>query len=143
MKTWLLGTGWWTVWHLFLLGMLMPAAGLVWWLTINKPGAGPQGGELAAGLLLIFLLGWTFASLVHAMLLAGTFSGGWTRYLKALVAWGFSWGLVGWGFYRLSNEAASATAGDGARRVALIGLIVLVLGFYAGNLQLLARLRNR
>jgi hypothetical protein len=143
VKTWLLGSGWWTVWHLFLLGMLLPVAGLVWWLSIYKPGAGPQGGELGAGLLILFLLGWTLATLVHAMLLAGTFSGGWTRYLKALLAWGLSWWLVGWGFYRLSNTAASETAGDGARRAALIGFIALVVALYAVNLQLLARVRNK
>ena len=143
MKAWLLGTGWWTLWHLIILGLLLPAAGLVWWLSLYKPGHGPQGGELGAGLLVIFLLGWTLATLVHAILLVGTFPGGWTRFLKALLAWGIGWGAVGWGLYKLSNLAASETAGDGARRAGLFGFVALVLLLYAVNLELLSRVRNR
>ena len=143
MRAWLLGTGWWTLWHLSILALLIPAGGVVWWLAIVKPGRGPQGGEFAAMMLVLFLLGWTAITLVHAMLLAGTLSGGWARFLKAFLLWAVAWSALVWGFYKLSDLAASEYAGDVARRGGLIGFVALVIGLYAVNLQLLARVRSR
>jgi hypothetical protein len=143
VKSWLLGTGWWTLWHVGLLALLLPAAGVVWWLSIIKPGGGPQGGELAAGLLLLFLLGWTVATFVHAMAWASPLPGGWTRFLKAALAWAAGWWALGWGLYKLSNLAASDVAGPVARRAGLFGFIALVLALYGLNFAILARVRGR
>jgi hypothetical protein len=143
VKTWLLGTGWWTLWHIGLLALLLPAAGVVWWLSIIKPGGGPQGGELAAGLLLMFLLGWTVATFVHAMVFASPLPGGWTRFLQGALVWAVAWWAVGWGLYRLTNLAASNSAGLVARRAGLFGFIGLVLVLYAVNFTILARARGR
>lgn len=133
----------WTLWHLFVLGLLLPFAGLVWWLLIVKPGAGPQGGELAAGLLILFLLGWTLISFVHVMLYAGMQPGGIGRFLKAGTFWLVAWFAVSWALYTLSNIAASPYHGLAARRAALAGLILVVLALYGVNLMLLARIRAR
>jgi hypothetical protein len=143
VRAFLFGTGWWTLWHLFVLSMLLPFAGLIWWLLIARPGAGPQGGELAAGLLLLFLLGWTLISFVHVMLYAATQASGWTRFVRGGVVWLMGWWAVGWAIYKLSDLAASAYAGVIARRAGLAGLVLLVLALYAVNLAVLARVRAR
>jgi hypothetical protein len=141
MRDFLFGTGWWTLWHVFVLALLLPFAGLIWWLLIVKPGAGPQGGEFAAGLLLLFFLGWTLISFVHVMLYAGLQPGGWGRFLKGGGVWLVGWWVIGWGIYKLSDLAASPDAGLAARRAGLAGLVALVLSLYVVNLILLARVR--
>jgi hypothetical protein len=143
VKAWLLGSGWWTVWHIGLLALLLPAAGVVWWLSIVKPGGGPQGGELAAGLLLLFLMGWTVATFVHAMVYASPLPGGWTRFLKAALVWAVVWWALAWGLYKLTNLAASNHAGLAARRAGLFGFVGLVLILYGLNFTVLARARGR
>jgi uncharacterized PurR-regulated membrane protein YhhQ (DUF165 family) len=109
------------------------------WLLIFKPDGGPQGGELAAVLLILFMVGWTLVSLVHAMLYAGTLVGGWTRYLKAFGIWIVLWPFVCWGLYKLSDLAASVYAAAGARRAGLIGFILLALLLYVVSIAALRR----
>lgn len=103
MRAYLLGSGWWTLWHLFLWGLLLCVAGLTWWLWIVKPGKGPQGGEFAAMLLLLFFLGWTLASFVHAMMAT-------QGYVKAGAVWLLGWSIYCWLVYKLTNQAASGAS---------------------------------
>lgn len=140
MRAYLFGTGWWTLWHLFLWGLLLCVAGLTWWLWIVKPGKGPQGGEFAAMLLLMFLLGWTLASFVHAMVLAQGMAGGGGRYVKAGGLWLLGWGVYCWLVYKLTNHAAS-DAGLFTRRASLAGFLVLVAALYGVSLEVLSRRR--
>jgi hypothetical protein len=139
----LFGTGWWTVWHGGLWLMLLPCAVLVWWLINFKPDGGPQGGELAAGMVLLFLLVWTVATLVHALLFASLQPGGVGRYLKYAALWLPIWWFIGWAIYRLTNLAASTSADLMSRRMGLVGFIATVVALYAANLWILARFQSR
>ena len=92
---------------------------------------------------MIFLLGWTVATFVHALMYAHPLPGGWTRFLKAAVVWGAAWWASGWGLYKLSNLAASDAASPLARRAGFCGFILLVLALYGVNFSILARARGR
>lgn len=140
MRAYLFGTGWWTVWHLFLWSMLLCVAGLCWWLWIVKPGKGPQGGEFAAMLLVLFLMGWTLASFVHAMLYAQGMAGDGGRYVKAGAVWLFGWCVYCWLAYKLTNQASSE-GGLPARRASLAGFVLLVALLYGASLEVLSRRR--
>ena len=143
LRDYILGSGWWTIWHVVLLFTLLPCAVLVWWLWIFRPDGGPQGGELAAGMLILFLLVWTVATFVHALLFAATQPGGLGRYAKYAALWLPAWWFVAWVLYRATELAASTSAGLAARRAGLVGFVVAVVLLIAVNLAVLARFRSR
>lgn len=105
-------------------------------MAVRKAGS-------SAGLPLVFLLGWTIATFVHAMVFASSLPGGWTRFHKGPFVWPSVCWAVGWGLYRLSNLAASNTAGLAARCAGLFGFVGLVFVRYAVNFTILARARGR
>jgi hypothetical protein len=139
----LFGGGWWTIWYVGLWLMLPACIYLLWWFSIVKPDGGPQGGELSAGLLLLFLLVWTVATLVHSLLFAATQPGGFARYPKWAGIWIVLWSFTGWVFYKLTNLAASTSASLFYRRLGMIGFAIAVVALYAANFWLLARFRSR
>ena len=143
LRDYILGSGWWTIWHGALLLTLLPCAVLVWWLWIFEPDGGPQGGELAAGMLIVFLLVWTVATFVHALLLAATQPGGVGRYARFGALWLPAWSFVAWVIYRSTDLAASTSAGLAARRAGLFGFVAVVIVLLAANLAVLARFRSR
>jgi hypothetical protein len=143
MRSYLFGNGWWTLWHLFIWGTALPLAGLIWWLWIYKPGKGPQGGEFAAGMLILFLLAWTLIGFVEVMLLAAPAPGGFGRFMKAGLLWLLGWSLIGWALYWLTNLSASESASTPIRRLALAGFLGLTVALYGASFELLARMHRR
>ena len=134
--------GWgWVAWHLAILATLLPCGYVLWWL--RKPSPGRGGTSLvAAAALLLFLAALTVVSLVNAMLFARTLAGtGLGRYLKAVGVWLLCWPLTAALLGVLANRADIAGLSPMARRLALVGFLLLVALFYAVNLLLLARVR--
>jgi hypothetical protein len=135
-----LGHGWWVLWHLFLLGLLLPLAAVLGWLFRMQPGSGPQGGDVAFLLVVTVTVGLTAASLVNTLLFAAALPmPGLLRFVKALAIWLVGWPAVLYLLWRLTDAASKAGAGTAARTGWLV-LLSLVLGtVYWLNLAALAR----
>ena len=131
------------MWYVALWLMLPACIYLLWWFSIFEPDGGPQGGELSAGLLLLFLFVWTVATLVHALLFASSQPGGFARYMKWAGIWIVVWPFVAWAFYKLTNLAASTSASLLHRRLGMIGFAIAVVALYAANFWILVRFRSR
>ena len=134
----LLGGGWWTVWYLYLHVWWLGIGWLAWYFSWVEPGAGPQGGEAAAALLLLVILGLTFATGIDALLYGSTREGSWAwRYLAipalALVAWGVLLAIALW----LANTATLVGVSLVSRRLAITGLVAILALVEAANLYAL------
>ncbi len=134
------GHGWWVLWHLFLLSLLVPLAAVLGWLFRMRPGSGLQGGDVAFLLVVAATIGLTVASLVNSLLFAAALpTPGWLRFVKALALWLVGWPALLYLLWRLTDAAARAGAGSPARAGWLV-LLTLVLGtVYWFNLAALAR----
>lgn len=139
----LFGTRWWMLWHAFITLLLLPFVAVAIWLIDFQPGAGAQGGDVMAGLLLFFVLGQAPATLVHAMLFA------WTRpdheagqLLKFVAVWAVAFVLftaVLWIMVEVAAQSALGTAGHVA---GLLLAVALVAALHVAGLVALRRFRR-
>jgi hypothetical protein len=86
--TFFFGSGWWVLWHLFILGSAVPMLFALRWLRKTKPGEGPQGGEAAFMVLVGIALSLIVATVVDGGML------GWTIAEINGAMWGTIAGLV-------------------------------------------------
>jgi hypothetical protein len=145
MLRYLLGYGWWTVWHLFLLSFLLPLAALFGWLLKVVPGAGPQGGEAAFLLLVWLFLGLSLTSLVNALLLASTRTdpAGRARYGRAVLVWAVVCPAAVLVIWNLTDAASRVSPGSTTRTLWMLGLTFVFGAVYWFNLSALARFHAR
>jgi hypothetical protein len=99
MLGFLFGTGWWTLWYLFMWFWLLPAAGVFYYFIWFVPGAGPQGGEAIFALMLFIWIGFLVIFPVNAVLWGYAEPHGLAyRWLRmpalGLLAWGVMLALV-------------------------------------------------
>jgi hypothetical protein len=134
-----LGYGWWILWHLFLLSLLLPLAGLFGWLIKVQPGAGPQGGD-AAFLLLVWVLGGlSLTTLVNVLLYAATLPGDWVRFPKAAAVGLIAWSVTLFLLWKLANAASRAAPGSTPRSLWMLCLALVFGTVFWFNLSALAR----
>ncbi|MEJ7812082.1 MAG: hypothetical protein WKG32_16840 [Gemmatimonadaceae bacterium] len=144
----LLGSGWWTLWHLVLLLVVPLLIFFARWALYVTPGGGPQGGEAMLAVLMLVVLILLAGSLVSAIVWtaaappAGT-PRGWGAYGRAI-----GWTLAIWigiliATYKLANLSASTEASLTPRRAGLVALLLLLGAVYAANLYALWRFRHR
>lgn len=114
----LFGRGWWILWHLWLWLFALPAGLVTWYFAaVFVPGAGPQGGEAIMAAWLWWMLGYSIAAAVAAILWAKMRTGGgWRRRgVPAVAALGL-WLFVLWLDLVLLDRAMGA--GSAALRTA-------------------------
>jgi hypothetical protein len=95
MLGFLFGTGWWTLWYLFMWFWLLPAAGVFYYFTWFVPGAGPQGGEAIFALMLFVWLAFLIIFVVNAVLWGYAAPHGFAyRWLRMPVLGLLAWGVM-------------------------------------------------
>jgi hypothetical protein len=140
--TFFFGSGWWVLWHLFVVGSAVPMFFALRWLRKTKPGAGPQGGEA------IFLL---LVGIAFALILATVVDGamlGWSLGEIRGSMWGAIIGLVFCTLWTLvlfafANKLMVPT--DDAAQTTLPAAILFALwhaGIVAANLVALAKIHS-
>lgn len=141
--TFLFGAGWWTLWHALVTLLLLPFLAVIAWLVDFEPGASAQGGDVMAGLLLLFVLGEAPATFVHAMLFA------WTRpdreagqVLKFVAMWAVAFALFTAVLWAMVETAAQSAAGSAARIVGIVIALALVAALHGAGLVVLQRFRR-
>ena len=140
----LLGTGWWTLWHLFLLLSVPLLAFFAHWVLHLTPGGGPQGGEAMLAVLMLAVLILLAGSLVDAALYAAAAGArGWGAYGRAVLYALLAWIAVLVAVYKLANLATSPYASLAPRRAGLVALLLVFAGVYGANLYALWRFRHR
>jgi len=139
----LFGTRWWILWHVYISLLLLPFVAVVGWLINFQPGAGSQGGEVMAGLLLFFVLGQAPATFVHVMLYA------WTRpdreagqLLKFVAIWAVAFAVFTAVLWAMVEIAALSSPGTGGRIAGLLLAIALVATIHFAGLVMLERFRR-
>jgi hypothetical protein len=139
----LFGSRWWMVWHAFITLLLLPFAVVAVWLMRFQPGAGLQGGDVMAGLLLIFVLGEAPATFVHAVLFA------WTRpdreagqLLKFVAIWAVAFVLFTALLWVMVEIAAQSSAGSAGRAIGVLLAIALVAVLHGAGLMILEQFRR-
>jgi hypothetical protein len=139
----LFGSRWWTLWHAFITLLLLPFAAVTVWLVRFQPGPGAQGGDVMAGLLLIFVLGEAPATFVHAMLFA------WTRpdheagqLLKFVAIWAVAFALFTAALWVMVEIAALSSAGSAGRAAGALLAVALVATLHGVGLVILERFRR-
>jgi len=139
----LFGTGWWTLWYGLITLLLLPFLAVIAWLIDFQPGAGARGGDVMAGLLLLFVMGEAAATFVHAMLLA------WMRpdreagqLLKFIATWAVAFALFTAGLWSMVETAAQSAGGSPGRIVGIVISLALVAGLHGASLVVLQRFRR-
>jgi predicted permease len=139
----LFGSRWWTLWHALITLLLVPFAVVTAWLVRFQPDAGPQGGDVMAGLLLIFVLGEAPATFVHTMLFA------WTRpdreagqLLKFVAIWAVVFALFTAALWFMVEVATQSSAGSAGRAAGVLLAIALVVALHGAGLITLERFRR-
>jgi len=139
----LFGTRWWSLWHAFITLLLVPFLTVVVWLIDFQPGIGMQGGDVMAGLLLLFVMGEAPASFVHAMLFA------WTRpdreagqLLKFVAMWAAAFALFTAVLWAMVELAALSAVGSAGRVAGVVLAIALVAALHGAGLVVLQRFRR-
>lgn len=139
----LFGTRWWVPWHAFITLLLVPFAAVAVWLIDFRPGLGVQGGDVMAGMLLIFVLGEAPATLVHVMLFA------WMlpdrepgQLLKFVAMWAVAFAVFTAVLWSMVEIAAYSAVGSPARIVWMVLVIALVAALHGAGLFVLHRFRR-
>ncbi|MBM3488374.1 MAG: hypothetical protein FJX67_17380 [Alphaproteobacteria bacterium] len=94
----LFGRGWWMLWHFWLWSFALPSGLVTWYFAVVfVPGGGPQGGEAIVAAWAWWMLGYSIAAAVAAILWAKMRTGtAWRRRgVPAVAALGL-WLLVLW-----------------------------------------------
>jgi hypothetical protein len=140
LVTFLFGSGWWVLWHLFVLAWALPVLAVLLWVRGVTPGAGPQGGEVMFLLLVLALTGLTLVTVVHALLWAGAFRSG---HLRTTGLWLLGWIVAAALLLRLVDFAASASeASPSARAAATAGAALVAATVFLAHLGALWRLHR-
>jgi hypothetical protein len=139
----LFGNGWWTLWYGLITLLLLPFLAVVAWLIDFQPDAGARGGDVMAGLLLLFVMGEATATFVHAMLLA------WMRpdreagqLLKFIALWAVAFALFTAVLWSMMETAARSAGGSAGRIIGIAISLALVVGLHGAGLVVLQRFRR-
>jgi multisubunit Na+/H+ antiporter MnhB subunit len=139
----LFGTRWWTLWHAFITLILVPFVAVAVWLIDFQPGGGMQGGDVMAGLLLLFVLSEAPATLAHATLYAWMLpdrEAG--QLLKILAIWAVAFAVFTAVLWSMVEISAHSPVGSAARIVWIVLAIALVAALHGAGLVVLHRFRR-
>jgi hypothetical protein len=143
MKTFLLGTGWATVWYLVHYVLLWPLWGFYAYFRDFKPGAGPQGGEAIVALMIVYIVAVAGVALLNGIvMIVAARTVWWMRFL----VWPLGLPAVSAAAVCLAlfiiNDYAGARHGTSGRVAVGIGVIVFAIVFLGANFSALAKVRG-
>lgn len=141
--SYLLGSGAWVLWYVFLWAAVAPFAALLVAFARAQPGEVSNGVDVAFALCNVGLFALLAATLVSAVLWAAAgHAPGAGKYVRALALWLTGWLVGGWFVYMSLFQAASHTEPHGARWRALLVVLAAVLLAHAANLHAAWRFRR-
>ena len=143
VRTFLFGSGWSTLWHVFHYLLLLPVWAFYTYCRDFKPGAGPQGGETIFLFMVLFGLVVFGVGAINALVLISCRRlVWWQRFiLWPLVLLLFPVVAIFLGFAMFDAATDSDFTSTGRLRVA-VALPTLTLIYYGMNFAALARTRS-
>ena len=143
MKTFLLGNGWVTLWHLVHYALLWPLWGFYTYFHDFKSGAGPQGGEGIAVLMILYVLAIAGVALINGIALMVV---GQTVWWMRFLVWPLSLLVVsvaaGLCVLFVIMDNAGVRHGTSGRVTVGIGVTIFALVFLGLNFLALVKVRG-